>query len=66
MGGGGRGGGRGGGARTQRKHFQQSRENVWKHPKPDPSSQNGDDNPTWTPFATQNPAFDEYYKVCFL
>ncbi|KAK7306103.1 hypothetical protein VNO77_44023 [Canavalia gladiata] len=54
------GGGKGGNSRTQRKHFQQSRENEWKwkRPKPDPSS----DNPTWTPFAIQNPAFDEYYK----
>ncbi|KAF7839926.1 tRNA (cytosine(34)-C(5))-methyltransferase-like [Senna tora] len=57
-------------SRTQRKHFRQSRENVWKRSKPDPSSQNPDatddaaetPNPTWTPFATQNSAFDEYYK----
>ncbi|KAK4256674.1 hypothetical protein QN277_006366 [Acacia crassicarpa] len=56
------GGGRGGRSRTQRKHFQQSRENVWKHPKPPPPSQNGDDNRTWTLFATQNSAFNEYYK----
>lgn len=68
MGGGGGGRGR---SRTQRKHFKQSRENVWKRPKSDPSSEdnnnnnnNGNDNrdPHWQPFATQNPAFDEYYK----
>ncbi|GLU13090.1 hypothetical protein SLE2022_297370 [Rubroshorea leprosula] len=56
---------RGRGSRTQRKHFKESRENVWKRPKTDPSSDpnnpNGD-NPSWQPFATQNPAFDEYYK----
>ena len=63
------GGGRGGRARTQRRHFRQSRENVWKRTKSDPSAENADggnrtENPTWTPFATQNAAFDEYYKVC--
>ncbi|KAJ1381984.1 hypothetical protein SESBI_44639 [Sesbania bispinosa] len=48
-------------SRTQRKHFQQGRENVWKQkrPKPDHSSA----NPTWTPFAIENPAFDHYYKA---
>ncbi|KAI4317290.1 hypothetical protein L6164_025171 [Bauhinia variegata] len=60
--------GRGGRSRTQRKHFRQSRENVWKRPKSDPSSENnkdennGSENPTWTPFATQNEAFDQFYK----
>ncbi|KAL2343084.1 hypothetical protein Fmac_004369 [Flemingia macrophylla] len=55
------GGGRGGRSRTQRKHFRQSRENVWKRSKADedPSSAQ---NPSWTPFATQNDAFDLYYK----
>ncbi|KAJ1379878.1 hypothetical protein SESBI_46484 [Sesbania bispinosa] len=58
------GGGRGGRSRTQRKHFRQNRENVWKRSKsdPDPSSTSETQNPTWTPFATQNPAFDAYYK----
>uniref|UniRef100_A0A2P2JR22 Uncharacterized protein MANES_12G131000 n=1 Tax=Rhizophora mucronata TaxID=61149 RepID=A0A2P2JR22_RHIMU len=61
------GGGRGGGnrSRTQRKHFRDGRANVWKRPKSDSSSSepNGSsDNPTWQPFATQNAAFDEYYK----
>ncbi|XP_057970587.1 uncharacterized protein LOC131159581 [Malania oleifera] len=41
--------------RTQRKHFRQSRENVWKRSKADGDS-------AWEPFATQNPAFDNYYK----
>lgn len=50
-------------SRTQRKHFKQSRENVWKRSKSDPSSA---ENPTWQPFATQNPSFDEYYKVRLL
>ncbi|KAL3845150.1 hypothetical protein ACJIZ3_002553 [Penstemon smallii] len=53
-------------SRTQRKHFRQGRENVWKRPKTSDESANatpGDANKThWEPFATQNPAFDEYYK----
>ncbi|TYH79188.1 hypothetical protein ES332_D03G045500v1 [Gossypium tomentosum] len=53
------------GSRTQRKHFKQSRENVWKRPKTesssDPNNPNSS-NPAWQPFATQNPSFDEYYK----
>ncbi|GMH25307.1 hypothetical protein Nepgr_027150 [Nepenthes gracilis] len=57
-------------SRTQRKHFKQSRENVWKRSKPNPQqhsndgSDNNDDNsnPTWQPFATNNAAFDDYYK----
>ncbi|KAL1183045.1 hypothetical protein V6Z11_A02G155200 [Gossypium hirsutum] len=48
------------GSRTQRKHFKQSRENVWKRPKTESSSD--PNNPAWQPFATQNPSFDEYYK----
>jgi hypothetical protein len=73
MGGGGGGRGR---SRTQRRHFKQSRENVWKRPKSDPSSENNNSNdndnnnnvkdnrdPHWQPFATQNPGFDDYYKV---
>ncbi|KAK4394029.1 RNA cytosine C(5)-methyltransferase NSUN2 [Sesamum angolense] len=55
-------------SRTQRKHFRQSRENVWKRPKSDdatnatPDDANNGRDPAWEPFATQNPAFDEYYK----
>ncbi|KAF2292978.1 hypothetical protein GH714_034525 [Hevea brasiliensis] len=61
------GGGRGRGkrSRTQRKHFRDGRENVWKRPKFDSSSDPNNtttNNPTWQPFATQNQAFDEYYK----
>ncbi|XP_020114632.1 tRNA (cytosine(34)-C(5))-methyltransferase-like isoform X2 [Ananas comosus] len=56
--------------RTQRRHFKQSRENVWKlNPKktrPDADEPDADAkanaNPKWEPFATQNPGFDEYYK----
>ncbi|XP_031261278.1 tRNA (cytosine(34)-C(5))-methyltransferase-like [Pistacia vera] len=62
MGGGGREG-RSYRSRTQRKHFKQSRENVWKRSKADPSAPDSTDNSTWQPFATQNPAFDEYYKA---
>ncbi|CAK9320573.1 unnamed protein product [Citrullus colocynthis] len=57
--------GRGGRARTQRKHFRDNRENVWKRPKPDPNAANGNKdvngNP-WEPFESQSPAFNEYYK----
>lgn len=51
------GGGRGGHkrGRTQRRDFRQGRDNVWKKSR--------DSNPKWEPFATQNSAFDEYYKV---
>ncbi|CAI9109523.1 OLC1v1009357C1 [Oldenlandia corymbosa var. corymbosa] len=59
-------------SRTQRKHFKQNRDNVWKRPKPD-SEQNQQDNYTateengnpkqsWEPLVFQNPAFEEYYK----
>ncbi|XVE83107.1 hypothetical protein DITRI_Ditri16bG0060900 [Diplodiscus trichospermus] len=57
------------GSRTQRKHFKQSRENVWKQPdaRPETCSSSGPNNPNsnnsgWQPFAIQNPSFDEYYK----
>ncbi|KAG5029668.1 hypothetical protein JHK87_013182 [Glycine soja] len=56
------GGGRGGRSRTQRKHFRQSRENVWKRSKSDPDPSSTENNPAWTPFATENAAFDFYYK----
>ncbi|CAK8578775.1 unnamed protein product [Lathyrus sativus] len=52
-------------SRTQRKHFRDNRENVWKRSKPDPdSSLSSDKTQTthWAPFATQNPSFDSYYK----
>ncbi|GAU19133.1 hypothetical protein TSUD_79560 [Trifolium subterraneum] len=52
-------------SRTQRKHFRQNRENVWKRSKPDPDpSLSSDKSQTthWTPFSTENPSFDSYYK----
>ena len=54
------------GSRTQRKHFKQGRENVWKRTETDSSSDPNKpnyNNPGWQPFATQNASFDEYYKV---
>nr|XP_010939686.1 tRNA (cytosine(34)-C(5))-methyltransferase isoform X1 [Elaeis guineensis] len=51
--------------RTQRRHFKQNRENVWKH-NPKKTHLDGpstdDSNPSWEPFANQNPGFEEYYK----
>ncbi|KAL6888274.1 hypothetical protein ACP4OV_009300 [Aristida adscensionis] len=54
--------------RTQRRHFKQGRENVWKHNPQRPPAAAGEGgegregNPSWQPFATENPAFEEYYK----
>lgn len=57
-------------SRTQRKHFREGRENVWKRSKSDGSAvaapaadANTGGNVPWEPFKTQNLAFDEYYKV---
>ncbi|XVF59014.1 hypothetical protein PTKIN_Ptkin07bG0239800 [Pterospermum kingtungense] len=50
------------GARTQRKHFKQSRENAWKRSETDSSSVPYNREHGWQPFATQNPSFDQYYK----
>ncbi|WVZ05129.1 hypothetical protein V8G54_018475 [Vigna mungo] len=47
-------------SRTQRKHFQESRENVWNSKRPRSDS---DPIPFSNPFATQNLAFDHYYKA---
>ncbi|KAJ6740872.1 hypothetical protein OIU79_000898 [Salix purpurea] len=60
--------GRGSRSRTQRKHFRDGRENVWKRSKSDstssdPNGNSNSENKThWKPFSTQNSAFDEYYK----
>ncbi|CAH2061519.1 unnamed protein product, partial [Thlaspi arvense] len=52
--------------RSQRKHFKESRENVWKRPKSDPtvdaSGNAVPEKPTWEPILTDNPNFEEYYK----
>ena len=60
-------------SRTQRKHFKQSRDNVWKHgSNSDASSAVDVDNSadiqttkkdSWEPLKTQNAAFEDYYKV---
>lgn len=59
-------------SRTQRKHFRQGRENVWKRSKSDSQQQDNNENTNaekskthWEPFATQNAGFDDYYKVTF-
>uniref|UniRef100_A0A0E0B478 SAM-dependent MTase RsmB/NOP-type domain-containing protein n=1 Tax=Oryza glumipatula TaxID=40148 RepID=A0A0E0B478_9ORYZ len=60
--------------RTQRRHFKQGRENVWKHNPQRPPAAGGEGaeggaaegregNPSWQPFATENPAFEDYYKA---
>ncbi|KAF9609560.1 hypothetical protein IFM89_016996 [Coptis chinensis] len=59
--------------RTQRKHFKQNKENVWKRNRsssdantnPDSSStasNNNNNHSPWEPFTTQNIDFDKYYK----
>ncbi|CAM0951796.1 unnamed protein product [Alopecurus aequalis] len=48
--------------RSQRRHFKEERENVWKdNPKRPPAAAAGEGN-GWQPFATENPAFEDYYK----
>ncbi|KAI3952397.1 hypothetical protein MKX01_005264 [Papaver californicum] len=66
MGGAGRGGGQKRG-RTQRKHFKQTRENVWKKTRSDSTNNDNSNNGEtqqqgWEPFANQNLAFEAYYK----
>ncbi|KAH0912841.1 hypothetical protein HID58_036162 [Brassica napus] len=52
--------------RSQRKHFKESRENVWKRPRTDPTVDASDnavaDKPSWEPILIDNPNFEEYYK----
>ncbi|CAA6665001.1 unnamed protein product [Spirodela intermedia] len=54
--------------RTQRKHFKENRENLWKYSNDgdnragDVASQSNSHNPSWEPFNTENQAFEEYYK----
>ncbi|XP_078444197.1 uncharacterized protein LOC144713481 [Wolffia australiana] len=54
--------------RTQRKHFKENRENVWKYNNDDDKRAGGADSENkkqhspWEPFNTENSAFDEYYK----
>lgn len=64
-------------SRTQRKHFKQSRDNVWKRTKSETEAAEGElqtdnnnedtaktdrPNKSWEPFVTESPAFVEYYK----
>lgn len=58
-------------SRTQRKHFKESREDVWKYsskseaPSGDVENSgkpDGANNGGWAPLATQNTAFEDYYK----
>ncbi|KAL8265684.1 hypothetical protein R6Q59_003028 [Mikania micrantha] len=56
-------GGRGRSRRTQRKHFRDGRQNVWKTNKTEENGSNNDQESVhWKPFAAENAAFDEYYK----
>lgn len=58
--------------RTQRRHFREGRENAWKYGSKktrsdedatvDDPNPNANPNPSWEPFSTQNPGFEEYYK----
>ncbi|KAL5705172.1 multisite-specific tRNA:(cytosine-C(5))-methyltransferase [Ranunculus cassubicifolius] len=54
--------------RTQRKHFRENRENVWKKTKSETNNTNPDNNNSsshtpWDEFATQNIEFEKYYKA---
>ncbi|KAK9670696.1 hypothetical protein RND81_13G218800 [Saponaria officinalis] len=50
-------------SRTQRKHFKEGRENVWKYSSnTDPSAEKTVDKVRWDPFTTHNAAFEDYYK----
>lgn len=56
-------GGRGRSRRTQRKHFRDGRENVWKKEKETETETEEEKRPVhWQPFAIENAAFDAYYK----
>ncbi|KAG8057089.1 hypothetical protein GUJ93_ZPchr0002g26603 [Zizania palustris] len=55
---------------TQRRHLRQGRGKVWKHnPQRPPGFAGGEEaegregNPSWQPSATENPAFEDYYKA---
>lgn len=47
--------------RTQRRHFRQGRENVWKKPRAPPSASEAAQT-QWEPLVTQNLVFEQYYK----
>jgi len=47
--------------RTQRRHFRQGRENVWKKPRASPSASEAAQT-QWEPLVTQNLVFEQYYK----
>lgn len=47
--------------RTQRRHFRQGRENVWKKPRAPPSPSEAAQT-QWEPLVTQNLVFEQYYK----
>ncbi|KAL9229579.1 hypothetical protein vseg_005030 [Gypsophila vaccaria] len=56
-------------SRTQRKHFKQGRDNVWKYSSNQPPSSdvtlddnNNNNKVRWDPFTTHNSAFEDYYK----
>ncbi|KAH9612105.1 hypothetical protein KSS87_002585 [Heliosperma pusillum] len=61
-------------SRTQRKHFKQGRENVWKYSTnsntdqtadnktADNNNNNAENKVRWDPFTTHNSAFEDYYK----
>lgn len=74
MGGRNRGGGGGGGqkrGRTQRRDFKDGRENTWKKKPRDLAQPQAEDGRSgggegWEPFLTDNPVFQQYYKVSFL
>ncbi|KAI5067305.1 hypothetical protein GOP47_0017833 [Adiantum capillus-veneris] len=46
--------------RTQRRHFRDGRQDVWK--KQRPADDNEEQRGGWDPFVTESPAFELYYK----
>eukprot|EP00250_Pteridium_aquilinum_P019790 c24573_g1_i1 orf=108-2924(+) len=55
--------------RTQRRHFRDGRQDVWKKPRQEGADDNNDEQQQapqreggWDPFVTESPVFEQYYK----
>eukprot|EP00249_Psilotum_nudum_P015141 c25184_g2_i1 orf=2-310(-) len=47
--------------RTQRRHFRDGRDNVWKKSRSE-CSQDAANSAGWQPFVKESPMFEQYYK----